>query len=138
MKQILAMPTTECPPSAKIYKCPICQAKLGRKALIVYLYRDHEAERLSYFPFQADRDMLPGQFACNCYFNVFIMDFALFIYFRCSVSPILLYDWIKRDHFGAMFDCAAPSLSAVIQISSISIQFDAVDTQMQLMGYYDE
>ena len=63
MKQMLALPVTDCPPPAKTYDCPICQATLGRKALTAHLRREHQAERPTHFPSQADRDMLPGQLA---------------------------------------------------------------------------
>ena len=48
---MLALPATDCPQPAKSYTCPICQAQLGRKALVAHLRNIHQAERPSHFPF---------------------------------------------------------------------------------------
>ena len=77
IKQMLALPVADCPQPAKSYTCPICQAQLGRKALVAHLQNVHQAGRPSHFPFHADRDMLPGQLACSHCYSVFTMDLAL-------------------------------------------------------------
>ena len=63
MKQMLALPVTDCPPPAKHYDYPICQVQMGRKALSTHLRKEHQADRPSNFPFWPDRDMLPGRLA---------------------------------------------------------------------------
>ena len=90
MKQMLALPVTDCPPPAKHYDYPICQVQMGRKALSTHLRKEHQADRPSNFPFWPDRDMLPGRLACNHCYNVFKMDFALQTDFRRAACPVLL------------------------------------------------
>ena len=134
---MLALPATDCPQPAKSYTYPICQAQLGRKALAAHLHIVHQAARPSQFPFQADRDMLPGQLACGHCYSVFTMDLSLLTHFRRASYPVLLCDWVKHQHFGAIIECGNHDQPQV-PLSPTAIRDGAItDTSQLLLGACD-
>lgn len=107
MKQMFALPAQECPPPAKVYECPICHWA-GRHLPLTFVVNIGRTDRPTQFPFQVDRDMLPGQLARNHIFSMFITNFALLTHFRRASCPVLLCEWAKREYFGSHIESIEP------------------------------
>ena len=93
-------PDGPCPEPARMYRCPLCQDYVGRKALISHLRKYHDVQKPDGFPFDPVHDMHRGHLACKHCHTQFTMEVALRIHFQRASCPVLLCNWTSHQHFG--------------------------------------
>ena len=102
MKLMLAShPDGPCPEPARMYRCPLCQDYVGRKALINHLRKYHDVHRHDGFPFDPVHDMHRGHLACKHCHTQFTVEVALRTHFQRASCPVRLCNWTSHQHFGA-------------------------------------
>ena len=70
-------PDGPCPEPAKMYRCPLCQDYVGRKAFISHLRKYHDVHGPDGFPFDPVHDIHRGHLACKHCHAQFTMEVAL-------------------------------------------------------------
>ena len=85
-----------------VFTYPLCQEKVGRKAVAAHLRTIHQFERPNEFEFKLHRDVIPGRLSCAHCKATFSVEFALRTHFKKASCPVRLCQLASDLHFGPM------------------------------------
>ena len=101
LAQVLRMPGTgPIPEPMTVFKCPLCQVMIGRKAVAAHLRTVHQFERPEKLDLVPSRDVLPGRLTCAHCQATFSVEFALRTHFTKASCPVRLCQMTSDLHFG--------------------------------------
>lgn len=100
VQSMMQRPPQALPDPIKTFTYLLCQDQVGRKALAGHLRREYSVDKIIFFSFQPNRDMLDGRLACAHCLNNYTTEAALRLHYQRANCPILLIAWVKDQNFG--------------------------------------